>query len=81
MSRLINVLSMRMVLTIHILPSERLKCDFCNFDEAMFHDVERPFERIYNILGIQKSNLNEIADFMFLVGESPENSKSAFCTY
>jgi hypothetical protein len=31
----------------------------------MFHATERPFERIYNIFGIQKVNLNEIAEVIF----------------
>jgi hypothetical protein len=38
-----------------------LKFDFGDFDESMFHDVERPFERIFNILAIEKSDLNEVA--------------------
>jgi hypothetical protein len=39
-----------------------LKCDFGDFDEAMFHDVKRLYESIYNVLGIQRSNLDEIAE-------------------
>jgi hypothetical protein len=35
--------------------------DFGVVDESMFHDVQRPFERIFNILGIEKSDLNEFA--------------------
>jgi hypothetical protein len=31
----------------------------------MFLDVETPFERIFNILGIQKSDLDEVAEVMF----------------
>jgi hypothetical protein len=31
-----------------------LICGLCDFDDAMIHDVERPYERIYNILGIKK---------------------------
>jgi hypothetical protein len=50
-SRLSDVLSMRMVLTTQILPLNVLKCDFGDLDLAIFHDVERLFERIY-ILGI-----------------------------
>jgi hypothetical protein len=42
-----------------------LKSDFGVFDEAMFHNVERLYERIYNVLGIQKSNLDEIAEVVF----------------
>jgi hypothetical protein len=37
----------------------------------MFHDVERPFERILYILGIEKSVLDYVAEVMFLVGEWP----------
>jgi hypothetical protein len=36
-----------------------------NFAEAIFHDVEKPFERIYTILGIQKSDFDEIGEVMF----------------
>jgi hypothetical protein len=32
-----------------------LKFDIGDVDEAMFHDVERPFERIFYIVGIQKA--------------------------
>jgi hypothetical protein len=28
---------------------------------VMFHDVARPFERIFNILGIHMSDLDEVA--------------------
>jgi hypothetical protein len=42
-----------------------LKCYFGDVDEAIFHDVERPFERIFYILGIQKSDLDEVAEVMF----------------
>jgi hypothetical protein len=38
-----------------------LKFDFGEVDESLFHDVERPFERIFYILGIEKSDLNEVA--------------------
>jgi hypothetical protein len=38
---------------------------FSDVHEAMFHDVERPFEGIFYILGIQKSDLDEIAKEMF----------------
>jgi hypothetical protein len=37
-----------------------LKCDFGDVDEAMFHDVKRPFERIFHILDIQKSDFGEL---------------------
>jgi hypothetical protein len=42
-----------------------LKINFADFDEAMFHDVERPFERIFYILGIEKSDLDEVSGVMF----------------
>jgi hypothetical protein len=34
----------------------------CDFDvgEAMFEDVETPFERIFYILGIQKTNSTKL---------------------
>jgi hypothetical protein len=38
-----------------------LKCDFFDVDEAIFLDVERPFERIFYILDIQTYDLDEIA--------------------
>jgi hypothetical protein len=38
-----------------------LKCDFGNDDEAMFHDVERPFEGFFYILSIEKNYLDEVA--------------------
>jgi hypothetical protein len=44
------------------MPSE---FDFGDIDEAMFHDVERPFERILYILGLQKSVLDEVAEVCF----------------
>jgi hypothetical protein len=37
----------------------------------MFHDVERRYERIFYILGIEKSDLDEDAEVMFFVGELP----------
>jgi shikimate kinase len=36
-------------------PSDVLQFDFVDVDEAVFQDVERPLERIFNILGIQKA--------------------------
>jgi hypothetical protein len=40
----------------------------------MFHDVERPFEHIFYILGIQKSDFYIFAEVMFFVGEWPWES-------
>jgi hypothetical protein len=37
---------MRMVQRTHNLPSEHLKCDFGDFDEAIFLDVEKLYESI-----------------------------------
>jgi hypothetical protein len=48
------------------MPSEGLKFDLGDVDEAMFHVIEKPFESIFYILGIQKSNLDEVADVMIL---------------
>jgi hypothetical protein len=42
-----------------------LRINFADFHEAIFHDVERPFERIFKILGIEKSDLEEVAEVMF----------------
>jgi hypothetical protein len=42
-----------------------LKCDFGDEDETMFHEVERPFERIFYILDIQKFDLDEFGEVMF----------------
>jgi hypothetical protein len=49
-----------MALRTDNLPSERLKKDL-GVDEAIFESVERPFELIYCILGIEKSELDEVA--------------------
>jgi hypothetical protein len=35
----------------------------------MFHDVEKTFENIFYILVIQKSDLDEVAEMMYHVGE------------
>jgi hypothetical protein len=42
-----------------------LKVDLGDVDEAMFHDVDRPFEYIFYIPGIQKSDLDEVAEVIF----------------
>jgi hypothetical protein len=49
----------------HNLNSNVLKYDFDNVDEAMFHDVERPCEIIFCIMGIEKNVLDEIVKLMF----------------
>jgi hypothetical protein len=38
-------------------------------EEAMILGVERPFDLIFCILGIQKSELDEVAEVMFQEGE------------
>jgi hypothetical protein len=38
-----------------------LKNDFGEFNEAMFHGFKRPCEIIFRILGIEKSDLDEVA--------------------
>jgi hypothetical protein len=42
-----------------------LKINFADFDEAIFNDVESPFESIFKILGIEKSDFEEVAEVMF----------------
>jgi hypothetical protein len=37
-----------------------LKNDLVEVDEAMFHDVERPFEIIFCILDIEKDEFYEV---------------------
>jgi hypothetical protein len=54
-----------MSLRTHNLPCERLIYDFGDVDEAMFHDVERTFERNFYIIGIQKRILDDVAEVMF----------------
>jgi hypothetical protein len=56
-----DVLSRRMALRTRYLPSGSLKKEFDEVDEVMFNDVKRPFELIFNILGFQKSDLDEEA--------------------
>jgi hypothetical protein len=56
-----DILSRRMALWIHNLPSVRLKNDFREVDEAMFQGVERPCKLIFCILVINKSDLDEFA--------------------
>jgi hypothetical protein len=38
-----------------------LKNDFGEVDEAIFQGIERPNELIFSILGIEKSDLDEVA--------------------
>jgi hypothetical protein len=62
---LIIDLSRRIAQRNHYLPSEGLKNHFVFVDEAMFHDVVKPIERIFSILCIEKSDLDEEAEVMF----------------
>jgi hypothetical protein len=54
-----------MALRTHNVPSGRLKNDFGEFEETMFQGVERPYEFIFYVLGIQKSDLYEVPEKMF----------------
>jgi hypothetical protein len=58
-----------MALRTHNLPSNILKNDFVEVDEAMFQSVERLSELIFYMLGIVKSDLHEFAQVIFQVGE------------
>jgi hypothetical protein len=49
-----------MAMRIHYQPPERLKINFGDFEQAMFHDVERPCEITFCILCIEKSVLGEV---------------------
>jgi hypothetical protein len=40
------------------------KCDFGDVDEAMFHEVENAFERIFDFLGNQKPDFGEVVELM-----------------
>jgi hypothetical protein len=42
-----------------------LKSFFGDVDELMFQDVLKPLERIFQILGIENSDLDEVAEVMF----------------
>jgi hypothetical protein len=48
-----------------------LKCVFGEVDEASFLGVERACKVIFFLMGIQKSDLDEVAVVMFQVGEWP----------
>jgi hypothetical protein len=47
------------------------KFDFVDGDEVMFQNVDRQLESFFYILGIQKSDLDELPEVMFYVGEWP----------
>jgi hypothetical protein len=42
-----------------------LKNDFGEVEEAMIQGVERPYENIFCILGIEKSDMDEVAEVFF----------------
>jgi hypothetical protein len=42
-----------------------LKNNFGDADELMFQDVLKPLERIFEILGIDRNDLDEVAEVMF----------------
>jgi hypothetical protein len=48
---------------------ELLKNDVGEVDDAMFEGDERPCELIFSILGIEISEMDEVADVMFHLGE------------
>jgi hypothetical protein len=50
-----------MALRTHYVTSRRSRNDFGEVDEAIFEVVERPYEFIYCILFIEKSDLDEVA--------------------
>jgi hypothetical protein len=41
-----------------------LENDFGEVDEAMSHEFERTFKRIFYILSIEKSNVDKVAELM-----------------
>jgi hypothetical protein len=47
------------------LKSLKSKFDFVDVDEVMFQNVDRQLESFFYILGIQKSDLGELAEVMF----------------
>jgi hypothetical protein len=62
-----------MALRTHNLPSGRLEMRVCEVDEGIFECDERPCEIIFCFLGIQKSELVEVAEVLFQVGGWLEN--------
>jgi hypothetical protein len=54
-------LSSRIALELIIGLLDVLKNDFVEVDEAMFHGVERSCEIIFCILGIEESDLDQVA--------------------
>jgi hypothetical protein len=58
-----------MALINHNLLSVRIKIRFGEVDEAMFEGVKMPCEPIFFLLGIQKSDLDEVAEVVFQGGK------------
>jgi hypothetical protein len=54
-----------MALRNHYLLLNVLRINFGDVDEALFHDVVKQLERIFYILGTEKSDLDEDAEVMF----------------
>jgi hypothetical protein len=50
-----------MALRTPIMPSRRLKNVFGEVDEEIFEVIVRPYELIFCILSIEKSDLDEVA--------------------
>jgi hypothetical protein len=53
-----------MAQSTHYLSPGVLKFDFAKVNGAMLQGVERPSEHIFCILGIQKSDMEEVAEVM-----------------
>jgi hypothetical protein len=56
-----DILSKRMSLRTHKLPSGSLKNDLVEVDKAMLQGIERPREIIFCILGFEKSDFQKVA--------------------
>jgi hypothetical protein len=70
-SRGSDVASRRIALCTHYLPSDVLKSEYGDVDEAIFQGFGRPCKLILCIVGFQKSDLDELAKVTFQVGEWP----------
>jgi hypothetical protein len=77
-SRLSDVLSRLMDLRFHNLPSVRFKMRlfWCRWSDVSW--FRKAIRSIFNILCIQKSDLNEVVELMFNLANGPGNSWSAF---
>jgi hypothetical protein len=61
-SRVCIVLSRRMTLRSNNLPSGRLINDFCEFNETMYQDFERPYKQVFSLLSNEKSDYSKLSD-------------------